>query len=74
MHPIDSRNFHCLKPLGYHEYGLVEVCGERLDLDDFLVTYDDELVAHVDYKQKKDVLTIPDFITPIQYPSLGGMR
>ncbi|KAI7797913.1 putative H-2 class II histocompatibility antigen [Triplophysa rosa] len=56
----------------YHEYGMVETCGDRLDLDDFLVTYDDELVAHVDYEQKKDVLTIPDFITPIQYPSLYG--
>lgn len=27
-------------------------------------------MAHVDYEQKKDVLTVPDFITPIQYPSL----
>lgn len=61
---------HIEAQIGYHEYGVVEACGDRLDLDDYLVTYDDELLAHVDYEQKKDVLTIPDFITPIQYPSL----
>lgn len=48
---------------------MVVSCGDRLDLDDFLITYDDELVAHVDYEQKKEVLTIPDFIAPVQYPS-----
>nr|XP_055024187.1 H-2 class II histocompatibility antigen, A-B alpha chain-like isoform X2 [Misgurnus anguillicaudatus] len=54
----------------YHEYGVIKTCGDNINLDDFLVTLDDELVAHVDMEKKENVYTVPDFIGPIQYPSL----
>ncbi|KAI7797914.1 putative H-2 class II histocompatibility antigen [Triplophysa rosa] len=51
----------------YHEYGQIEACGDRRDQDDFLIIYNNELAAYVDYREKKDVLTIPDFIGPVQH-------
>ncbi|XP_065103389.1 H-2 class II histocompatibility antigen, E-D alpha chain-like isoform X2 [Paramisgurnus dabryanus] len=54
----------------YHEYGVIVTCEDNINLEDFLVTLDDELVAHVDMEKKQDVYTVPDFIGPVQYPSL----
>nr|XP_055024258.1 H-2 class II histocompatibility antigen, A-K alpha chain-like [Misgurnus anguillicaudatus] len=54
----------------YHEFGVIVTCADNINIEDFLVTLDDELVAHVDMEKKKDVYTVPDFIGPVQYPSL----
>lgn len=55
--------------LGYHEFGLIEACGD-LDQEDFIVKFDDEQVAHVDFIEQKDIITLPDFAGQIDLPPL----
>ncbi|KAK9970449.1 hypothetical protein ABG768_026394 [Culter alburnus] len=53
----------------YHEFGLIEACGDS-DQEDFLVQFDDELVAYVDFKKQKEIITLPDIVGQIEFPSL----
>ncbi|KAG1974032.1 H-2 class II histocompatibility antigen, A-U alpha chain isoform X1 [Pimephales promelas] len=53
----------------YHEFGLFEACGD-LDEEDFIVKYDDEQMGHVDFKEQKEILTLPDFVGQIEFPPL----
>uniref|UniRef100_A0A671RJ02 Si:ch73-211l2.3 n=1 Tax=Sinocyclocheilus anshuiensis TaxID=1608454 RepID=A0A671RJ02_9TELE len=54
---------------GYHEYGQIEACGDS-DQEDFIVQFDDEQVAHIDFKEQKEIITLPDFAGQIEFPSL----
>nr|XP_055024255.1 H-2 class II histocompatibility antigen, A-U alpha chain-like [Misgurnus anguillicaudatus] len=54
----------------YYEYGLIETCGDGADQNEFLITFNADLVGHVDFKEKKEVLTLPDFAGPVQVPWL----
>lgn len=53
----------------YHEYGLIEACGDS-DQKDFIVQTDDEQVAHIDFKEQREIFTLPDFVAQIEFPSL----
>ncbi|XP_016316927.1 H-2 class II histocompatibility antigen, A-U alpha chain [Sinocyclocheilus anshuiensis] len=53
----------------YHEYGQIEACGDS-DQEDFIVQFDDEQVAHIDFKEQKEIITLPDFAGQIEFPSL----
>ncbi|KAF4109797.1 hypothetical protein G5714_009049 [Onychostoma macrolepis] len=53
----------------YHEYGLIEACGDPDEVD-FIVQFDDEQVAHIDVKEQKEIITLPDFAGQIEIPSL----
>ncbi|XP_067269569.1 H-2 class II histocompatibility antigen, A-U alpha chain-like [Pseudorasbora parva] len=53
----------------YHEFGLIEACGDP-DQEDFIVKYDDEQVAHVDFKEQREIITLPDFAGQIELPPL----
>ncbi|XP_048065086.1 H-2 class II histocompatibility antigen, A-U alpha chain-like [Megalobrama amblycephala] len=44
----------------YHEFGLILACGDS-DQEDFIVKCDDDQVAHVDFKEQKGIMTLPDF-------------
>uniref|UniRef100_A0A8C1AE77 Si:ch73-211l2.3 n=1 Tax=Cyprinus carpio carpio TaxID=630221 RepID=A0A8C1AE77_CYPCA len=54
---------------GYHEYGLIEACGDS-NQKDFIVQIDDEQVAHIDFKEQREIFTLPDFVGQIEFPSL----
>uniref|UniRef100_A0A9J8DGC4 Ig-like domain-containing protein n=3 Tax=Cyprinus carpio TaxID=7962 RepID=A0A9J8DGC4_CYPCA len=47
----------------YHEFWLIEAYGDS-DQED------DEHVAHVDFKEQKEIITLPDFAGQIELPSL----
>uniref|UniRef100_A0A8C1KYA5 Ig-like domain-containing protein n=1 Tax=Cyprinus carpio TaxID=7962 RepID=A0A8C1KYA5_CYPCA len=53
---------YCLQ-LNYHEFWLIEAYGDS-DQED------DEHVAHVDFKEQKEIITLPDFAGQIELPSL----
>ncbi|XP_043102228.1 H-2 class II histocompatibility antigen, A-K alpha chain-like [Puntigrus tetrazona] len=53
----------------YHEFGVIEACSDS-DQEDFIVKFDDELMAHVDLEEQKEIMTLPDFAGQIQFPSL----
>uniref|UniRef100_A0A672QG31 Si:ch73-211l2.3 n=1 Tax=Sinocyclocheilus grahami TaxID=75366 RepID=A0A672QG31_SINGR len=44
-------------------------CGDS-DQEDFIVQFDDEQVAHIDFKEQKEIITLPDFAGQIEFPSL----
>ncbi|XP_699949.2 H-2 class II histocompatibility antigen, A-U alpha chain [Danio rerio] len=50
----------CVQAKDYHKYGLIGACGDA-DQEDFIVQFDDEQLAHVDFKEQKDVITLPEF-------------
>ncbi|KAK2898772.1 hypothetical protein Q8A67_010190 [Cirrhinus molitorella] len=52
----------------YHEFGVIEACGDSGQ--DFIVRFDDEHMAHVDFKEQKEIITLPDFIGQIELPSI----
>ncbi|RXN38517.1 H-2 class II histocompatibility A-U alpha chain-like protein [Labeo rohita] len=54
---------------GYHEFGLIGACGDA-DQEDFVVQFDDEHMGHVDFKEQKQIITLPDFVGLILVPSL----
>uniref|UniRef100_A0A8C1Z5Y1 Ig-like domain-containing protein n=1 Tax=Cyprinus carpio TaxID=7962 RepID=A0A8C1Z5Y1_CYPCA len=49
--------------IDYHEFWLIEAYGDS-DQED------DEHVAHVDFKEQKEIITLPDFAGQIELPSL----
>ncbi|XP_051758589.1 H-2 class II histocompatibility antigen, A-U alpha chain [Ctenopharyngodon idella] len=53
----------------YHEFGLIEACGDS-DQEDFIVKFDDEQVAHVNFDEQKAIITLPDFAGQIEVPPL----
>uniref|UniRef100_A0A672QFY1 Si:ch73-211l2.3 n=1 Tax=Sinocyclocheilus grahami TaxID=75366 RepID=A0A672QFY1_SINGR len=65
---ITHNNCICIT-VSYHEYGQIEACGDS-DQEDFIVQFDDEQVAHIDFKEQKEIITLPDFAGQIEFPSL----
>lgn len=64
-----NNNLTCQNILDYHEFGLIEAYGDS-DQEDFIVKFDDEHIAHVDFKEQREIITLPDFAGQIELPSL----
>uniref|UniRef100_A0A8C1L186 Ig-like domain-containing protein n=1 Tax=Cyprinus carpio TaxID=7962 RepID=A0A8C1L186_CYPCA len=58
----NNNNLTC-ENIDYHEFWLIEAYGDS-DQED------DEHVAHVDFKEQKEIITLPDFAGQIELPSL----
>ncbi|KAI4901180.1 hypothetical protein NFI96_025063 [Prochilodus magdalenae] len=57
------------EPTGFHRYGIVQACDETSA--DYSVVYDGEKLLYYDYKNQETVLTLPDFVDPVEPPDLS---
>ncbi|XP_030621398.1 H-2 class II histocompatibility antigen, A-U alpha chain-like [Chanos chanos] len=54
-----------------HEFGQIQACSDTdEDADELAYIYDNEGVVYVDFKSKRDINTLPDFVDQVEFPSL----